>query len=269
MEESRIMIDYSYIQEVLKEAGDIMKQHLKSCDIYVKGRADFVTEADIKVQQYIYSKLKEKYAEIGFVGEEATEEKDINNDGTTTKSCCWILDPIDGTTNYIYGYNLSAISLALKENGSIIWGAVYNPFTEEMFTACKGKGAYLNGVVIKASKKDQLADSLVAVGTSPYYKDMAEDVFGKITEIFKVALDIRRTGSAALDLAYVACGRQEAYFEYNLKLWDYAAGAIILEEAGGVVCNAKGNSLVYDGGSDIVACCNEKINAEMMNILNK
>ncbi|MBQ6813937.1 MAG: inositol monophosphatase [Lachnospiraceae bacterium] len=258
------MVDYIYIQTIMKSAGEIMRQQRKDCDIYVKGKSDFVTAVDLKVQEYIFNSLREKYPWIGFIGEENSTDMD---DKIENQKFQWILDPIDGTTNYIYGYNLSAISLALKDSDKIVWGAVYNPFTDEMFSAKRGEGAYLNGQQINVTIKKDLSECLVAVGTSPYYKEIAENVFRKITEIYKQTLDIRRTGSAALDLAYVASGRQDAYFEYNLKLWDYAAGAIILEEAGGIISDVEGEKPTYVGISNIVASCNEDIQKEILSIL--
>jgi len=254
------MVEYREIESIIKSAGEIMKQELKNCDIHEKGRADFVTEADLKVQEYMFQKLQQSYPKIGFIGEEQ-EKNDFSAE------CQWILDPIDGTTNYIYGYNFSAISLALKARNQIVWGAVYNPFTDEMFVAKRNEGAFLNGVRIQVSGKTTLADSLIAVGTTPYHKEMADEVFDTIKKLFMIGLDIRRTGSAALDLAYVAAGRQEAYFERNLKVWDFAAGSLILQEAGGVICDLQKNPLQYEGNSDIVACCNHEILKEMIEIL--
>ncbi len=257
------MLDYEKIENVIRSAGCIMMEGITNEDIYIKGRADFVTEKDLAVQKFIFARLAELNPEVGFIGEE--EGKNIVN----TSGLQWILDPIDGTTNYIYGYNMSAISLALKEKNEIIFGIVYNPFTNEMFKAIKGKGAFLNDVPIKVGKVERLENALVAVGTSPYYKDMSKVVFENIRKIFEESLDIRRSGSAALDLAYVAAGRQDAYFEYNLKPWDYSAGCLILEEAGGVVTDTEGKKLRYEDVTGVLACCNEKVYGEIMDILRK
>ncbi len=257
------MVDYNIIENIVRNAGNIMKSDIISTDIYIKGRADFVTKKDLEVQNYIFTELGKLYPDIGFIGEE--EDKNISG-GSGMQ---WILDPIDGTTNYIYGYNMSAISLALKDKQRIIFGMVYNPFTNELFKAVRGEGAYLNDTPIKVSNTDTLANALVAVGTSPYYKNMSVQVFDKIRRIFEESLDIRRSGSAALDLAYVASGRQDAYFEYSLKPWDYAAGCLILEEAGGIVKDANGQELSYEDIIGVVACCNQKIFDEVMGIIVK
>ena len=254
-------MDYSQVQELIKNAGIIMTKPISEKEIHLKGTADFVTARDIEVQQFIYEGLKTLYPNIGFIGEESTETE------MQESKQQWILDPIDGTTNYIYGYNMSAISLALKDGDEIVFGIVYNPFTNELFEATKGQGAFLNGEPIKVSQKTKLRDSLVAVGTSPYYKELADDVFDKIKRIYMKTLDIRRTGSAALDLAYVACGRQDAYFEYNLKPWDYAAGSLIVKEAGGVICDASGKELIFNGRGNAVAACNSMVMQEMLDIV--
>lgn len=125
----------------------------------------------------------------------------------------------------------------------------------------------MNGEPIKVSQKTKLCDSLVAVGTSPYHKEMADDVFDKIKKIYMKTLDIRRTGSAALDLAYVACGRQDAYFEYNLKPWDFAAGYLLVQEAGGIVKGADLDEIIHGKNANIVACCNETLMNELFEII--
>lgn len=256
------MIDYKYVEKIVRSAGNIMMQTISDDQIHTKGRADFVTDKDVEVQQYIYERLHEVYPQIGFIGEEKCDY------ANGTSDLQWILDPIDGTTNYIYGYNLSAISLALKQQDDIIFGIVYNPFTNELFRAAKGQGAYLNDKQINASRKSGIDEALIAVGTSPYDKNMAEKVFESIREIFKKSLDIRRTGSAAIDMAYVACGRQDAYFEYNLKPWDFAAGYILVEEAGGIVKKSDSGDITYDENNDVLACCNEKVMKDMLEILS-
>ena len=254
-------MDYLKIERIIRDAGDIMKSGISQNDIFTKGRADFVTQKDLEVQNYIFAELDKLYPNIGLIGEE--EDKNISNESGMQ----WILDPIDGTTNYIYGYNMSAISLALKDNDKIIFGMVYNPFTNELFKAIKGEGAYLNDTPIKVANTDTLINALVAVGTSPYYKNLSVQVFDKMRRLFEESLDIRRSGSAALDLVYVACGRQDAYFEYKLKPWDYAAGCLILEEAGGIVKDTEGNWLSYSDVIGIIGCCNETIFNQVLDIV--
>ena len=255
------MIDYKHIETIVRIAGTMMKNNISESQIQTKGYANFVTDKDMEVQQFLYEKLQESCPEIGFIGEEQSEYEQI------TGTMHWIVDPIDGTTNYIYGYNMSAISLALKEKEEIIFGIVYNPFTNELFRAEKGKGAYLNDKKIKVSDKTSLYHSLVAVGTSPYHKNMVKMIFEKIRTVYERCLDIRRTGSAALDLAYVACGRLDAYFEYCLKPWDFASGYLLVTEAGGFVKNTEGQQLIHGRGQSVLAGCSESLINEMVEVL--
>ena len=170
------------------------------------------------------------------------------------------LDPVDGTTNLIHDYRASVISLALMQKGSVVLGMIYNPYTDELFSAQKGEGSYCNGQKIEVSGAETMEKCLIAIGTSPYYKEMAEENFKVFQAIFKDCQDIRRSGSAALDLAYVACGRIEAYFERNLKIWDYAAGMLLVREAGGQVTDYRGNDADTEMISNITAA-NPKINS--------
>ena len=170
------------------------------------------------------------------------------------------LDPVDGTTNLIHDYRASVISLALMQEGSVVLGMIYNPYTDELFSAQKGKGSYCNGQKIEVSGAETMEKCLIAIGTSPYYKEMAEENFKVFQAIFKDCQDIRRSGSAALDLAYVACGRIEAYFERKLKIWDYAAGMLLVREAGGQVTDYRGNDVDTEMISNITAA-NPKINS--------
>ncbi len=255
------MMDYQYVENLVREAGNLMKISLYESQIHVKGLADFVTDKDMEVEQFVYEGLHAKYPEVGFLGEESNVAAEEND------KMQWILDPIDGTTNYIYGYNMSAISLALKCEDEIVFGIVYNPFTNELFQAVKGQGAYLNGKKVQVSSKKCLQESLVAFGTSPYEKERAAKVFELVRKVYEQSLDIRRTGSAALDLAFLACGRQDAFFEYNLKAWDIAAGCLLIQEAGGIVRTIANGKIVHGKNNDILACCNEAVLQDMLKIL--
>lgn len=212
-----------------------------------KGLADFVTEVDMRIQEFIKRGLEKILPQVQFMGEEKDNtEIDFQGD-------FWILDPVDGTTNLIHDYRQSAVSLALCEKGQVTMGVVYQPYTRELFLALKGKGAWLNGTPIHVSAREKLEESLISIGTTPYRKEMAEENFKYFQNVFMRCEDIRRGGSAAIDLAYVACGRTEAYFERNLKPWDYAAGMLLVEEAGGSVTNYHGDVVGVSAPSDIVA----------------
>lgn len=215
--------------------------------VTVKGPADYVTAVDLKVQNYIRDELKKLYPDMLFMGEEGKREE-LQKDKPV-----WILDPIDGTTNLIHRYNQSAVSLALCENGKILKGVVYNPFTEQLFYAEKGGGAYLNGGKISVKNRENEADWLVSIGTMPYHKDRADEMFDLFKRIYLKTTDIRRSGSAALDLCYLASGMTDGYLELDLKPWDYAAGSLILEEAGGVITTWDNEPIDFYKNSDILA----------------
>lgn len=205
--------------------------------VTVKGVADFVTEIDTNVQGFLKAALADRWPHVEFLGEENGEQ----HAGFT--GLTWVLDPIDGTTNLIHDYRHSAISLALLDGDDTIKAVVYQPFSGETFTAEAGRGAFLDGRPIHVSGETDMARALVNVGTSPYHHELAERNFDIMRRVFVDSADIRRAGSAALDLAYVACGRADAYFEMDIKLWDYAAGRLLVTEAGGMVGDWEGHDL--------------------------
>lgn len=248
--------------ELIKETRKIALDRDSACDISVKGAADFVTKVDMGVQEFLRPRLAELYPDVQFMSEEK-DNSEIDMDGKV-----WILDPIDGTTNLIHDYKMSAVSLGMTDKGVPVLGIVYNPFSDEMFYAEKGKGAYLNGKRISVANADTLEKSLISVGTSPYYKELADVNFELIKRFFIASEDIRRCGSAALDLCYLACGRIDGYFEQNLKPWDYAAGIAILREAGGTVTDMEGGEPSYMVPSHIIAS-NGKIHGEMQNLIKE
>lgn len=240
-------IQISNIIQIVKEAAGYFQDRKAAGEITEKGIADFVTNTDKNVQSFIQSALAEQYPQIQFMGEEK------NNQDIDMSKPVWILDPVDGTTNLIHAYKASCISLALMEQGEIQLGIVYHPYFDEVFHAIKGQGAYCNGERLQVSGAETLQDSLIAIGTSPYYKDLAEENFELFKRIFLECQDIRRMGSAALDLAWTASGRCEAYLERNLKLWDYAAGMLLVREAGGEVLDYAGKKAEPKYMSDILA----------------
>lgn len=211
-----------------------------------KGAADFVTAVDFSVQDTIEKGLEQIAPGVQFMGEEK-DNRDIDFSGSF-----WILDPVDGTTNLIHDYRQSAVSLALCEQGQLTLGIIYQPYTGELFLARRGMGATWNGQPIHVSDASAMKDSMIAVGTTPYNKEMGEENFRNFYDIFMACEDIRRSGSAAIDLASVACGRVEAYFERNLKPWDFAAGCLLIQEAGGTVTDFSGGPVKLSGPCDIV-----------------
>ncbi len=239
-------VNLDKIKEIIYKAGESFFNRKSAGHKKIKGIADYVTEVDITVQSEVRKMLYELYPAIQFMGEEeSSKEFDFN-------STLWILDPVDGTTNLIHDYQCSAISLALVCKKRVRLGIVYNPYNKEMFWAEEGKGCYLNGNPIHVSSSQTMEESLISIGTSPYYKEIAEDNFKIYQSIFIDCQDIRRSGSAAIDLAYAACGRTEAFFEKRLKIWDYAAGMLLIREAGGLVLDYHGNDAELNYVADIV-----------------
>jgi len=194
---------------LIKDFGEIEKLQVSK-----KGPSDFVTNSDIKTEKIIIEELKKARPNYSILSEENGIEKNKDTDHT------WIIDPIDGTTNYLHGIPHFAISIALKFKNEIISGLIFDPIKDEMFYAEKDNGAFLNNQRVKVSQKSKMDECLFATG-------------GKINNEFDILY--RKSGCAALDLAYVACGRYDGYFQYNLNLWDIAAGIILVNEAGGQI----------------------------------
>lgn len=211
---------------VIREAGSFMRGASLSRIRTKEGHANFVTDMDVKVQERLIRDLNRILPEADVVAEEA--------DAHRTRDLRWIIDPIDGTTNFICECRFSCISVGLAEGERCILGIVYNPYADELFEAAEGQGAFLNGERIRVSEREPQA-SLVAMGTSPYHTELADRTFAVARRVFETYADIRRSGSAALDICYVACGRLDGYYELILQPWDYAAGSCILQEAGGYI----------------------------------
>ena len=226
------------IKNIILEAGKFLKNREAATHITTKGASDYVTEVDKQVQEFIQKELQEKYPEIQFLGEEK------NNDEIDFSGLVWVLDPVDGTTNLIHDYRRSSISLALMENGQTSLGIVYQPYTDELFYAEKGKGAFLNGRQIHVSGAEHMEECMFAFGTAPYEKEkFGKESFRNIYKVFMDSQDIRRSGSAAIDMAETAAGRIDGFFERKLSIWDYAAGRLLVAEAGGRATDYEGNEL--------------------------
>ncbi|MFT3737714.1 MAG: inositol monophosphatase family protein [Breznakibacter sp.] len=230
-----------------RETGAFVKSERQKNKLSIesKGINDFVTHVDKGSEQRLVSGLKQILPEAGFIAEENTEtaKGDVYN---------WVIDPIDGTTNFIHGLTPFAISIALMEHDQVVVGIVYEIGLDECFYAWKGGKAWLNGQPIKVSDRKTVSDSLVATGF-PYTMFAQMNMFLRSLDFFmRKSHGIRRLGSAATDLAYVACGRFEAFYEYNLNPWDVAAGALLVLEAGGKMSDFKGgNNYIF--GKELVA----------------
>lgn len=255
-----MQIDFNAITAVIKKAGEIvLSAHNQEQTISEKtGKKNFVTKYDVAVQNFLFEELKKIMPEAEFIGEEEGAQSDY--DGLR-----FIIDPIDGTTNFVQDYRCSTISVALCDKNEPIAGVVYNPYTGEVFHAEKGKGAFLNGKPIKVSERP-LSDGIAIFGSSPYHPEYTDEVFDLLKKVFTLSRDIRRNGSAAYDICLVSCGRAEIFFEKDLNPWDYAAGMIILKEAGGIAMTYQGESPSMFHACDI-AMANPKANAEFFELL--
>lgn len=248
--------------EITRETGRFVKEYRQNNkpSVESKGRNDFVTQIDKASEEKLVKALGELLPEAGFIAEENTSDKEgeIYN---------WIIDPIDGTTNFIHGLYPYAISIALKANDEIVLGVVYEMGLDECFYAWKGGPALMNGEPISVSDNATVADSLIATGF-PYTNYSLIGNFMETLDFFmKNSHGLRRLGSAAADLAYVACGRFDAFYEYNLKPWDVAAGAFLVQQAGGKVSDfSGGNNYLF--GKEIV-CGNSLMFAEMQEVIDK
>ncbi|MBI1891793.1 MAG: inositol monophosphatase [Burkholderiales bacterium] len=227
-----------------------------------KQQNDFVTEVDQAAEQAIIEVLKTAYPDHAILAEESGASADLSEQSENV----WIIDPLDGTTNFIHGFPQYCVSIALKQKGQITQAVVYDPTRNDLFTATKGAGAYLNDKRIRVGKRDKMAEALI--GTGFPYRDMSG--LDNYVEMFRVMTQkcagLRRPGAAALDLAYVAAGRLDGFFEKGLKPWDIAAGALLITEAGGIVGNFTGDSdYLYHG--DVLAG-SPKIFAQMVTLLS-
>ncbi len=228
----------AFLKDLIKQAGTICKKEqklLKLSDVDFKNKKDLVTITDKKVEDFIIKTIQKKYPSHNIFGEE-TGRTHFSSD------YLWIIDPIDGTTSFFHQQPFYSISIAVQYLGQTICGAVYAPNLDELFYADKDNGAFLNGQAIGVSKADKLINCVMATGFACLRADLPINNLTYFNKIVPKLRDIRRYGSAALDLCYVACGRLDGFWEMNLNLYDIAAGAFIAEQAGGKICDFKGDT---------------------------
>ena len=211
-------------KSLIRDFGEIENLQVSS-----KGPGDFVTSADKRTEKILLEELQRAHPEYGII----TEETGIINKSNTSKR--WIIDPIDGTFNFMNGVPQFAISVGYEEENEIVCGVIFNPITNEMFCAEKGNGAYLNNSRIRVSNKNKIKDALIVTGGPKGASKIKDKIFSEYINVSKNVANVRKFGSAALDVAYVACGRFDGYWQRELNYWDIAAGIIILKEAGGFV----------------------------------
>jgi myo-inositol-1(or 4)-monophosphatase len=226
-----------------------------------KQHNDFVTDVDQAAEQAIIETLLKAYPDHAILAEESGASKNLNDES----EFAWIIDPIDGTTNFMHGYPNYCVSIALSQRGVITQAVVYDPVRNDLFTATKGAGAYLNEKRIRVNKLDRIANALLASG----YKNGSPAALHEFLKMYGLIAErshgVRRAGSAALDLANVACGRLDGYFEKNLKMWDIAAGALLVTEAGGIAGEFNGESNYLQTGHIVAA--SPKIFGQLVGLL--
>lgn len=240
-------INYKKIISIVKEAGEILLEAANNkLEIKEKGKANYVTDLDKKIEQFIFEKINKKYPGEIIVSEEIEDDNIYQS--------FWILDPIDGTTNMIHGFPSFTISLAHVIESEVVFGVVYNPISKELFFANKNEGAYLekdnNISKINVSENNTLKGSLIGFGF-PYDKSKINYLFSILSPIISECDDLKRKGPASLDICYVAAGMLDGYLELDLEIWDYSAGKLILLEAGGKITNFKNE--LPDKKSNILA----------------
>ena len=249
------------VVELSRQVGMIIKieeKKLSKEDVEVKSFNSLVSYVDKNAEKSIVARLSELLPEAGFIVEEGTSDK-------KSDTYNWIIDPLDGTTNFIHGIPIYAVSIALQKNDEIILGVVYEVNHDECFYAWKDGGAFLNQNKISVRSNKNLNDSLIATGFPYYDFERTDNYFKLLKKLVQNSRGIRRLGAAAVDLAYVACGRFDAFFEYSLQAWDVAAGALIVKEAGGKIQDFSGNDN-WLFGQEIVATNNE-INEPLMELI--
>ncbi len=239
---------------LIRDFGEV-----ENLQVSIKGVSDFVSNADVKAEERIRADLTYARPAYGWLGEESEE---VIGDDETRR---WIVDPLDGTTNFLHGLPHWAISIAMEHKGEVVAAVVLDPAKDEMFTAEKGQGAWMNGRRIRVSARRDLSECIFATGVPFGSKKTLPDTMNELMRLMPVCAGVRRFGSAALDLAYVAAGRYDGYWERELSPWDVAAGLLLVREAGGLVSDLDGGRNVFSTG-DVLAS-NPDIHAKFVKSL--
>lgn len=248
-----------------RKAGRIILQSLDQPDkiqIEEKGLNDYVTQVDKACEDEIKYIIHKAYPNHSILGEETGLTQKNNTDDIT-----WIIDPLDGTTNFIHGFPQFCISIGIMEKGRIEHGIIYDPLKDELFTATRGRGAQLNDRRIRVSNTVQLNQALLGTGFPTREIDVIDVYLNLLRELMPQCAGVRRAGAAALDLAYVACGRLDGFWEYGLKLWDVSAGSLLIKEAGGYVSGFESEESYLESGNIIAGT--PKVHAQLEAIVRK
>jgi len=237
--------------DIVLRAGELqMRGFRRDIHVKMKGAIDLVTDVDIEVEEMCRQILGERFPSHAILAEELGGRADAM---AGTSEYCWIFDPIDGTTNYAHGLPIFCAALALEIRGRVDIAAIYDPTRRELFTAERGVGAFLNGSRMAVSKAEQLVDAVLVTGFPYDVHQNPGDILGQFATFIKQARAVRRLGSAALDLCYVAAGRLDGFWEASLRPWDVAGGALLVEEAGGRVCGMDGSAFAARAGHVLAA----------------
>lgn len=231
-----------------RQAGDIIIRHLEQIDrlrITAKGHNDFFSEVDIKAEQAIIQTIRKAYPDHGIIAEESGAQND-------DAECVWIIDPLDGTNNYLHGFPLYAVSIALRIKNRIEHAVIYDPLRHECFSASRGRGARLNDRRLRVSKQTQLSAAVLGSACPRHQGTSAERYLPSFETLFDKCAGIRRTGSAVLDMAYVASGRLDGFWAFGLQPWDIAAGSLLILESGGLISDLHGGEDYLRSG-DVIA----------------
>ncbi len=256
------MADFlSVARSAAVKAGILLRENIDGVrEISYKGDINLVTEMDTRSERTIVEILRSSFPDHGLLAEEETDQR--NQSGFL-----WIIDPLDGTTNYAHGYPCFSVSIALQYEGRVIIGVVYDPMRDELFCAEKGRGAFLNGRKISVSRTDRLIHSLLATGFPYDRKESERNNFNYFHHLLMASQEVRRDGSAALDLCSVAAGRFDGFWELKLKPWDVAAGSLIVLEAGGTISGLAGNAVALD--AEEILASNGRIHEQMVGVLQQ
>lgn len=249
-----------FIQSLAREAGRLLAEKLtRHNPVYYKGTIDLVTEADRMSEALIVAQIARRYPDQGILSEESA----ARNERATTR---WIIDPLDGTTNYAHGFPFFCVSIALEKEGVVVLGAVYDPVRDEMFFGERGKGAFQNGKKITVSTETDLSRSLLATGFPYDIRVSPDNNVNFFSAMIMKAQAVRRPGAAALDLSYLAAGRLDGFWELKLKPWDTAAGCLLVEEAGGMISDLSGDPWTLH--SPGLVASNGLIHGQMIKVLS-
>jgi len=252
------------IEEIIhlaKEAGKILKDGFgKQHEVKMKGIIDLVTEIDKQSEEYLIEQIHKSHPQDAITGEESGTHNGHSKSGS------WLIDPLDGTLNYAHGVPIFTVSIAYAVDGQVEMGAVYDPMQDECFSAVRGQGAFLNGKKIEVSSVEEMVGAMLCTGFPYDVHTSEEDNLNYFSSFVKSSQAVRRLGSAALDLCYVAAGRLDGFWELSLNAWDIAAGMLIVEEAGGVVSKMNGAPLTLEPPLSIVAS-NPSLHPQMMRII--